>query len=257
MVRGDACTQHRVCDGDPSVNDPKLPRFYNGPARRTYGGVNVVPSNNYSGWAANTQNLNMDDAYAQWNAPCIPPGWDRGNKASSHWVGMGGWQNSPLLQVGTYSNDDGSAHPYYEAWVENYTGSDGGATTVFPIGCADQIYGEVWLPNHVFIEDSTNGQSYGNTLGPTAGSMDFQCISEYPEPAGGGLGGGLADFNYTYYHNCRADDGLGDSFDFYNTPTPAWYEFASSPFGNSDNIMSSSSLGSTNADYYTNWLNYW
>src|SRR5579884_2537859 len=131
----------RVCDGDPGVNDPLLPRFYNGPARPTYGGVNQVPSHNYSGWAANTGNLAMDDAYAQWNAPCIPAGKDRGNKASSHWIGMGGWQNSSLLQVGTYSNDDGNGHPYYEAWVENCTAADGGATNVFSVSCGDQMYG--------------------------------------------------------------------------------------------------------------------
>lgn len=109
----------------------------------------------------------------------------------------------------------------------------------------------------MFIADDTNGHSYDGALGPTPGTMDFECISEYPLPAGGGLGGGLADFNYTYFHNCHGDDSLGDTFDFSNTQTPAWYALTTSPFGYNDNIMESSVLGSTNADFTTYRLNYW
>lgn len=113
-----AATVH-ICHDSPGVVHTHVHNGNLNPRRPQYGGYYYVNNNTiWSGYVAPVNGSttghgsipNVTDAYVNFSAPCIPPGMDRGNKASSHWLGLGGWGGTNLLQAGTYSNDDSGAH---------------------------------------------------------------------------------------------------------------------------------------------------
>ncbi|GCE14787.1 G1 family glutamic endopeptidase [Tengunoibacter tsumagoiensis] len=138
-------------------------------------------------------------ATASWRVPCLTQTGLPGS--SSTWVGLGGLNNTNLVQTGTeqdYSILTGKPTVTYKAWVENLADpSNPFARFVFSVNCTDQMVASVTANATMFIEDLTTGTYATQTFGPAADtrSADFILERGYNTP--------LPTLQPVVFHNCQ------------------------------------------------------
>jgi hypothetical protein len=133
-----------------------------------------------------TQGNQYTEADAVFFVPCIKTGSPTG--AESSWVGLGGWNDSNLVQAGTHSeiwyDIFGGAHYNYYAWTQNLAASQT-ETWLFSVNCNDRMQVFVYHSNETYIIDNNNGDYNTTTSGPTASYATAEWIVERPSSCSG------------------------------------------------------------------------
>jgi Peptidase A4 family len=156
-------------------------------------------STNWSGYAVASSVDSVTAASGSWNVPSVTCP-SASTSYSSSWVGIDGFNDSTVEQVGTDSDCQTGSAEYY-AWYEFYP-SPSHAIGDFPVSAGDSISASVTFSGKTFtvsIVDETTGGSY-NTSSKVAGAQrsSAEWILEAPSPASGGGILPLANFGTEY-----------------------------------------------------------
>jgi hypothetical protein len=160
----------------------------------------VVGSTNWSGYAVTGAAGSVTEAKASWTVPAIGPSTcGAANQYSSFWVGIDGYSDNSVEQIGTDS-DCQNGTPTYYAWFEFYP------HPMFMINNlritpGDTISADVrYSGRNIFtvsITDVTTGQSFSTSTKVSAQRSSAEWIAEAPSSSGGVLP--LADFSTVYF----------------------------------------------------------
>jgi len=139
--------------------------------------VNAVTDSNC------TQNNRYIEADAVFYVPCMDQYSIPGSEAS--WVGLGGYNNTNLVQAGTeidtyldYSS--GYTYSYYYAWTENTAASNSYTVYLFDVNCNDRMQVYVYDYNGTYIIDHNTGDYNYTSNGPAASTDTAEWIVERP-----------------------------------------------------------------------------
>jgi hypothetical protein len=218
--------------------------------------TNTATSPNWSGYVA------TGDTYTSvsgsWTVPTANcgtfPTGDAGS-SSSTWVGLDGFGNNPVEQIGTWSNC-ALYTGEYNAWWEMYPG---GPTIIGNLGLTDDdpVYpGDVMSASvtatttpgtfTLSIEDQTQNWSFTTTQSnPGAAGASAECVEE--QPSAGGLP--LTNFGSVTFTQCKATGSNGLS-------TPIW-DHANSNVTMNDNGTTKATVSPLSEDgtqFTVTWL---
>lgn len=153
-------------------------------------------STNWGGYAVTGSRGSVSDVKASWIVPAIVGTCPSTNRYSSFWVGIDGFNDNTVEQIGTDS-DCQNGSPVYYTWYEFYPHPSYGIFYVHP---GDIISAETkYLGNNKFqvsINDLTTKQSFSTSAKVNAQRSSAEWITEAPY-SGGILP--LADFGTAYY----------------------------------------------------------
>lgn len=148
----------------------------------------------WGGYLVYNSTNNIQDAVGTW---VVQSAGSKKNTNSSQWVGIGGWFNGALGQVGTTSNYSAAGTAYYNAFYE-YDPNNVSAKSFcpfynsgcFPIHSGDEMIGQVRLMpgtnsdwNFTLI-DFTTGQVEYAVLSLTGYSAPAETSAEWMDEAG-------------------------------------------------------------------------
>jgi hypothetical protein len=174
---------------------------------------NQIGSFNWSGWAQSGSGP-YQSVVDTWRVPTVNTSVS-GTQYSSDWVGIGGLNDSSLVQAGTEADNLGG-HAFYQAWTEVLPAAEDPLTLKVHHG--DKIKTTVKLVSgvwHMTVKDVTTGKSAGRTATQaSAGSSEasVEAIHERPCIADGCTS--VSDLaNLTQTNNVTFDPGK------YGTPT--------------------------------------
>ncbi len=186
--------KHHVCSGTPinrkstfassrQSNQPTVPRS---PSCSPYN-INlssqgtVIWTGNIAVNAATdgscTEGNTYTEADTEYTTPCIKPGSPTGEESS--WVGLGGVNNTHLVQTGSESDTYyvvGVQFYNYYAWTEDVAASNS-QNWLFSINCGDtmQVYAE---SSATITHDWTNGDYNSTSTSPSASNATAEWIVE-------------------------------------------------------------------------------
>jgi len=115
------------------------------------GSVKVLESTNWGGYAVT--GLNFTQAQGSWTVPTVDC-TKTPNTYASFWVGIDGWNNGTVEQLGTDSDCNGTKPSFY-AWYEFYP-KYGINFDKFPVSPGDQISASVNYDGEKFTLTITN-----------------------------------------------------------------------------------------------------
>ncbi len=171
-------------------------------------GFSQIGTINWSGFAQGGPHGTYKSVVDTWHVPTVNTSVS-GNQFSSDWVGIGGLNDSSLVQAGTEADNLGGT-PLYRAWTEVLPASEDPLTLVVHPG--DKITTTVKLATgkwHMTVKDVTTGQSGSRTVSASAaGSSEAsaEAIHERPCIADGCTS--ISDFaNLTQTNNVTFDPG--------------------------------------------------
>jgi len=158
-----------------------------------------VDSSNWSGYAVTGAAGSVTDAKASWTVPMIQGPCPSTPQYSSFWVGIDGFTDNSVEQIGTDSDCQNGVPTYY-AWFEFYPHPSFiiNSLTISP---GDTISAEVkYLGRNQFtvsLTDTTTGHTFSTTTKVNAQRSSAEWIAEAPSSSGGILP--LADFGSAYF----------------------------------------------------------
>jgi hypothetical protein len=220
------CTSHLPAGTDQveaSYSGSTVPPYYPSSASATVTVLPVDPSMNpnSSNWAGYVDTGDKFTAVsASWTVPKANCGFLE-TSSSATWVGIDGWNESTVEQIGTDSNCILGQGEYW-AWWEMYPGGPQVIGTP-TLSSDDAVYpGDLMKANvtstgtpgwyTLSIADDTQGWTYATTqFYPNANGGTAECIEE--QPAAAGLP--LTNFGSVTFNQCNAtgSDGIA---------TPIW-----------------------------------
>lgn len=162
-------------------------------------------STNWSGYAVETNLTNpqsnaVSDVTGNWTVPAVTCGGT--NTYSSAWVGIDGYSDNSVEQLGT-EHDCVNGAPSYYAWYEMYPKP--GFRIKLTVSAGDTMSAEVqYAGNHKFnltIRNITTGKSFTTSQKSNASRESAEWIMEAPW-SGGVLP--LADFGTINFTNSQA-----------------------------------------------------
>jgi hypothetical protein len=143
--------------------------------RRLDGTVTGSP---WSGYVATGAPGSVTDAKGSWIVPSVT--CKSGSQSSVFWVGIDGYGNNTVEQIGTAS-DCADGIPNYYAWYEFYPQPELRLFTVKP---GDPISAEVSYSGGMFtvtLTDERTGRQGGQSLAwPDAQRSTAECVAEHP-----------------------------------------------------------------------------
>jgi hypothetical protein len=140
----------------------------------------VQQSSNWSGYA---ETGSFSSATASWRVPTVTTG--SGDQYSSDWVGIDGYNNSDLIQLGTeQDNINGTAE--YQAWWEILPAAETpiSGVTIHPgdsITASITKGGSTWTMK---LTDNTTGKSFSTSKSYSGPGASVEYIQEAPEVNG-------------------------------------------------------------------------
>lgn len=179
--------KHRVCGGTPLQRTSSFASSTHtaSPAMSPSCSPSDIGSDNWSGNitvnsstdGTCTQNNQYTEADAVFYVPCIKSGTAAGLESS--WVGLGGDNNSNLVQAGTESDIAyafGNAQYDYYAWTENVAASNS-QNWLFSVKCNDRM--QVFVYNgETYIHDWNNGDYNTTTTSPNSSRATAEWVVE-------------------------------------------------------------------------------
>ena len=146
-------------------------------------------ASNWAGYALTAGGYT--EVSATWNVPSV----QAGTGYSAMWLGIDGFNNNSLIQIGTEQNATSSGGGYY-AWWEVLPSAESSITQV-PISAGDQINARIaknatdsWT---ISLTDTTTGASFQTTQSYTGTGTSAEWIMEAPNL--GSQGSDLAHFS--------------------------------------------------------------
>jgi hypothetical protein len=146
--------------------------------------LNQGASNNWSGYVVATslnapESQTVSDVAGQWTVPAVSS--TGGSAFSAVWVGIGGFKNTTLVQIGT-SQDFVQGSPQYAAWWE--LGPDPSNPIDMTINPGDTVRGEVKFNGGseyvLTLTDLTTGANFSTTQSADAQRESAEWIVEAP-----------------------------------------------------------------------------
>ncbi|MCI4369370.1 MAG: G1 family endopeptidase [Thermoplasmata archaeon] len=179
-------------------------------------GAHVVPrttsaagSSNWGGYAVSTSNNAVSDVKGAWVVPHFKGacGGLYNFSAASFWVGIDGWSDTTVEQIGTSVECNSvlyiSAVTYF-AWYEFYPSAP--VALAMTISPGDQVKAEVKYTSSagftVSIKDVTTGSSFSTSKSVSANRSSAEWIAEAPSSTSGVLP--LVDFAKVSFTGCTA-----------------------------------------------------
>lgn len=208
----------------PCIPVSASPRQSNAPFVR----IKRSTSSNWSGYAETTTAVtggtppitgtvgSVTNASGQWTVPAITGPSGRGAYYSSAWVGIDGYGDTTVEQIGT-EQDWSNGRPSYYAWFEMYPSVGYELNTrVFPVAAGDVMTATVVCTNistgafTLSLSDVTKGWSFSPANYPqyakqtlkSAKEESAEWVMEAPSSSRGVLP--LADFKTINFSNCSA-----------------------------------------------------
>jgi hypothetical protein len=181
----------------PSSTSMEYPRWYAAmkaartevPDGYTVSDTAGCTSGCYKPWAAVEDLSNtFKEVDSYWYVPSITQ-TDSASRDAYQWVGLNGDPTTPLIQVGTYTNSNGSTQSYgawYEVWP-NYAARYISGFTVHPgeeIWGIAQNYSNEQNHSYLFIEDLATGSYYTvpeGALDATCSCATAEVVEEDPQ----------------------------------------------------------------------------
>jgi hypothetical protein len=173
---------------------PAVGRMLRAPAPRgvrtqAVRGTTKLDSSNWSGYAQSTaKNGTFTAVRDYWTVPTVNTKAS-GDQYSADWVGIGGFNDSTLVQDGTEADNIGGTAKY-DAWTEILPASEVviPGLTIKPgnkmEGLVEETKAGTWK---MTVYDLTTGKSGGKTVKYSSPGLSVEAIHERPE-----VGGGLA-----------------------------------------------------------------
>jgi hypothetical protein len=166
-------------------------------------------STNWSGYVAQTslnkpQNDSVTDVKGQWVMPSVYcPSTSMSVVYSSAWVGIDGYSNGTVEQIGTETDCNYASLVHY-AWYELYPKYP--VRILLAVNPGDTVNAEVrYMANNQYvmtINNLTTGQSYSTTQKASAKRQSAEWVVEAPSSAGSVLP--LANFGTVSFTNATA-----------------------------------------------------
>lgn len=177
----------------------------NGPRIR----IENSASSNWSGYAVQTsftspQSNVVADVKGSWTVPAVSPGVK--NTYSAFWVGIDGYSDGTVEQIGTDSNTNSKGQPYYQAWYEMYP-----AYPVYldlaihpnDVITAEVSYNSIQSTFTLTITDSSTGKTFSTTQ-PLSSSIQRSSAEWIAEAPSSGRVLPLANFGTVTFTGCSA-----------------------------------------------------
>ncbi|HEX4214890.1 MAG TPA: G1 family glutamic endopeptidase [Candidatus Dormibacteraeota bacterium] len=146
-------------------------------------------ASNWAGYAITAGGYN--EVSATWTVPSV----QSGSGLSAMWIGIDGFNNNALIQIGTEQNATSSGGTYY-AWWEVLPSAESSITQV-PLSAGDQVNARIaknatdsWT---ISLTDVTTGASFQTTQSYTGTGTSAEWIMEAPNL--GSQGSDLAHFS--------------------------------------------------------------
>jgi Peptidase A4 family len=195
-----------------------------------------APSGIWAGYVATGDKFTS--ASASWTVPTANcgsfPNWDSAS-SSATWVGIDGSGNTPVEQIGTYSNCIPVGTGEYQAWWEMYPGGPTfitiPGTDTYPVYPGDFMSASVTLNTSnpsvsgvytLAIEDHTQGWSFStNQFNSLASGLSAECIEEQPSLPWGLSSFNLTNFGSVTFSQCKATGGNGIATPIWDYPNSA------------------------------------
>jgi hypothetical protein len=185
MMRASAAT------GPGARPVPQVGRMLRAPAAPAAPGVAGVPgipklgSTNWSGYVQSAKTHGTFTAAEDfWTVPKVTT--KAGSQYSADWVGIGGFNDSSLVQDGTEAdNVNGTA--FYRAWTEILPAPEVviSGLTIHPgdkmEGLVEEIKAGTWA---MTVKDLTTGSSGGRTVSYSSSGLSVEAIHERPKVNG-------------------------------------------------------------------------
>lgn len=166
---------------------------------------------NWAGYVAasslSSPQPNVTSVSASWHVPTILSATS--SSASAVWIGVGGFYDSTLIQVGT-EQDALTGRPMYSAWYEILPQSSVTISTI-TVSPGDDINASISLTNptsnewSIYITDITDNQTFQTTVTYASSKLTSDWIVERPvvdrQPAA------LANISSVTFTNCKATIG--------------------------------------------------
>lgn len=163
-------------------------------------------STNWAGYTVRT-GPGFDDAYGEWDIPCIDSTNSPSDSMEGSWVGLGGADETNLWQVGSAWKSSLGYYLWYQAVGDNGTVSEKEIATT---SCGDTIWAEVQFTpndpsNNVSFSIHDNGTVYTGQApsGFSSGSLSAEWIDERPNCSAHDFYK-LADYSHSQWRNAFA-----------------------------------------------------
>ena len=196
--------------------------------------ISVSNDSNWAGYivASNLQNpqANVNQISALWTVPTVlNPSNDT---FSAVWIGVGGYFDDTLIQVGT-EQDSHQGQASYSAWLELLPDMAVTLDTLI-ISPGDQMNASIFLVDpltddgSIYIEDITTGDVYQNNFFYPASQLSAEWIVERPDIASRrsrGMLASLADVGQVEFVDCKATIGdIGGSINTFPAVQSVMYQ---------------------------------
>lgn len=165
-----------------------------------------VTASGWSGYALTAAPGSVTSTSGSWKVPAVNCN-STPNSAASFWVGIDGYSNNTVEQIGTDSDCNNGVASYY-AWYEFYPHNSVNINS-FPVSIGDVISAQITFDANtksftVTLTDSSRPQQQPfsiTTKMPSAGAASAEWIAEAPW-SGGTVN--LSNFGSIPFMNCRA-----------------------------------------------------
>ncbi len=118
---------------------------------------------------------------SDWTVPAVQPSSTA--QYSATWIGLDGWANTDLIQIGTAQ--DTATTPHYFAWYEILPTNPFAIDIAEPVSAGDEIAAEIYQETTaatwvVDIKDTTKGWTFGVAVAYTGPTTSAEWIEEAP-----------------------------------------------------------------------------
>lgn len=158
-------------------------------------------ASNWAGYAVTAGGY--DEISATWTVPSV----QSGSGLSAMWIGIDGFNNNNLIQIGTEQNSTANGASYY-AWWEVLPSAESSIQQV-PIAAGDEVSARIaknatnsWT---LSLTDNTTGASFQTTQSYSGTGTSAEWIMEAPNL--GSQGSNLAHFSTFSVTSIEVDDG--------------------------------------------------
>jgi len=178
------------------VNDPRIR-------------IGNSASSNWSGYAVQTSLTNptngvVSDVKGSWTVPAVTSGAK--NTYSSFWVGIDGYSDGTVEQIGTDSDTNNKGQPVYYAWYEMYPAYPVYLNLIIQpndVITAEVSYDSIQSKFTLTITDTSTGATFVTTQ-PSSSSIQRSSAEWIAEAPSSGRVLPLANFDTVAFTGCSA-----------------------------------------------------
>jgi hypothetical protein len=148
------------------------------PARTVHIFHNSVTSSNWGGYAVQETSTKFTDVVGSWTEPAVTC-TSSTDEYSSFWVGIDGYANDSVEQLGSDSDCDGVGKPSYYAWYEMYPAASVNISkSKYPVKEGDTLTAEVSVSGTTYTLSIRSSEGWDFSINKTS-STDKDASAEW------------------------------------------------------------------------------